>query len=579
MTRGTLVFPLAFLSLMLGCGRPDRAADRSSAAAGPPTPGDWAIVRLEAEADSLNPHTSSTDIASRIEGGANNSNIYESLLYTDPKDYITNQGRLANSPPEISEDHLTYTFTIREGVQWHDGKPFTPEDVLFTFKAVVNPFVDNAPKRSYLTDLTNVELVDGRKIRMTVRKPYFMNEIVLGEYIFIMPKHIFDSSGILDSFSFADIIGPEGKNNTKLKEFGEQFNKHPNNRMPIGTGPYKLERWDTGKEIVLVRNEAYWGKKAYLDKIVYRIITDNTAALTALKAGEVDFNPRVQPIQYVQQTSGAAFDQQFAKGTYTVPTYQFIGWNEERAFFKDKRVRQALTMLVDRAQIIETLQFGLAKPAATPFFLGASDMNTTIKPLPYDPKRAAELLDEAGWTDHNGDGIRDKAGVPFRFEILGSSSSTFTSQLMPILKEEFRKAGIDTTERLIEFTVFVNSMRDHKYDATISGWAGDLIQDPYQLWHSSSIANRGSNYISFRNPEADHLLEQARTEFDSDKRRQIYQKWQEIIHEEQPYTLLFYPEQAAAYHRRFQNMRFLPVRPGYDWQEWFVPKTAQMAED
>jgi peptide/nickel transport system substrate-binding protein len=294
-----------------------------------------------------------------------------------------------------------------------------------------------------------------------------------------------------------------------------------------------------------------------------------------LKAGEVDANPRVLPIQYAQQTSGAAFDQQFVKGTYSIPVYYFIGWNHERPFFKDKRVRQALTMLVDRPQIIQTLQFGLARPTASSFYLGSSELNTSIQPLPYDPKRAAELLDEAGWIDRNNDGVRDKDGVPFRFELLGSSSSTLTEQLMPILKESFRKAGIETTERRIEFTVFINNMRDHRYDAGLSGWAGDLINDPYQIWHSASIANRGSNYISFRNAESDRLIEEARTEFDAEKRKQIYLKWQELIHEEQPYTFLFYPEQPMAYGRRFRNVRLLPIRPGYDLLEWYVPKSLQ----
>ncbi len=575
MKRPTVSLLILILMVMLGCSRPDKAATAGGAVEGPPANGDWIIVRFEAEPETLNPVVSTTAVSTYIVGGANNSNIYESLLQTDSSDWSKLLGRLAESRPEVSDDHLTYTFTLRDGVKWHDGKPFTAEDVVFTFKSVVSPSVDSAPLRSYLTDLKSVEQVDSRKVRFTVSKPYFMNEIVLGQFIDIVPKHVFDPQGLLDGLQFADIVGPQGRTNTKLKQFGEQFNKHANNRSPIGTGPYRFEKWDTGKEVVLVRSEDYWGKKGFVDRIVYRFILDNTAALTALKSGEVDVYPRMLPIQYAQQTSGAAFEQQFTKGTYTIPQYYYLGWNEERPFFKDKRVRQALTMLVDRDQIIQTLRFGLAKIAASSFYLGSDVLSKTIKPFPYDPKRAAELLDEAGWTDHDGDGVRDKDGVPFRFELLGASSSTFTEQLMPILKESFRKAGIETTERRIEFTVFVDSMRDHRFDASLSAWAGDLVNDPYQLWHSSSIANRGSNYISFRNAESDRLIEQARTEFDPETRKQLYLKWQELIHEEQPYTFLFYPEEPIAYQRRFQSVRFLPVRPGYDLQEWFVPKVSQ----
>jgi len=571
------VFTLALLSLsfLSSCTKPGASGETAATNVSEPVPGDSAIVRFETDADTLNPYTWATAPAGRVMGGPNNSNVFESLLYSDPNDYTKIQGRLAVSRPEISEDHLTYTFTIRDGVKWHDGTPFTAEDVLFSFKALMNPFADSGFVRSSLADLADVELVGDHKVRMTMRKPYFLNEIVLGEIVLIVSRHVFDPQGILDSFKFTDIISPQNKSNRKLKEFGEQFNKHPNNRAPVGTGPFKFEKWDAGKQIVLVRNDDYWGQKPYLSQVVYRIITDDTAALTALKAGEVDFNPRVSPIQYAQQTSGPAFDQQFVKDTIIAPNYYYVAWNEQRPFFKDKRVRQALTMLVDRDQIIETIRFGLGKPIASPFVLGSPQLDTDIKPLPYDPKRAGELLDQAGWVDHDGDGIRDRNGIPFRFELLGSSSSTLTGQLIPVLKDAFQKAGIATTEKRIEFTVFTNTMRDHKFDAAITAWSGDLIMDPYQIWHSSSIANRGSNFVSFRNAESDQLIEQARVEFDEAKRKQIYFKWQELIHDQQPYTFLMYSVQPVAYRKRFQNAHFLPVQPGYDLTQWFVPKSMQ----
>jgi peptide/nickel transport system substrate-binding protein len=575
MMRRVLILALLSLSFLSSCRKPGATGENAAPNVSQPVPGDTAIVRFETDADTLNPYTRGTAPADRVMGGPNNSNVFESLLYTDPNDYTKVQGRLAVSRPEISEDHLTYTFTIRDGVKWHDGTPFTAEDVLFSFKALMNPFADSAGIRSYLGDLKNVEVAGDHKVRMTMRKPYFLNEIVLGEFVLIVSRHVFDPQGILDSFKFSDIISPKNKSNAKLKEFGEQFNKDPNNRAPVGTGPFKFEKWDAGKEIVIDRNDDYWGQKPYLSKVVYRIITDNTAALTALKAGEVDFNPRVTPVQYAQQTSGESFDQQFVKDTITLPNYYYIAWNEERPFFKDKRVRQALTMLVDREQIIKTIYFGLGKPIASPFVLGSPQLDTDIKPLPYDPKRAGELLDQAGWVDHDGDGIRDKDGIPFRFELLGSSSSTPTGQLIPVLKEAFQKVGIATTEKRIEFTVFTNSLRDHKFDAAITGWSGDLIMDPYQIWHSSSIANRGSNFVNFRNAESDQLIEQARVEFDEDKRKQIYFKWQELIHDQQPYTFLLYSVQAVAYGNRLKNVHFLPVQPGYDLTQWFVPKSMQ----
>jgi peptide/nickel transport system substrate-binding protein len=158
---------------------------------------------------------------------------------------------------------------------------------------------------------------------------------------------------------------------------------------------------------------------------------------------------------------------------------------------------------------------------------------------------------------------------------MGTAQNQFTDQLLPILKEEFRKVGIDMAERRLEFTVQVENLRDHNFDVSALNWVSDLVGDPYQLWHSSQSRERGSNYVSFHNEEVDRLIEQARMEFDPERRKQLYWRFQEILHDEQPYTFVYYPLEAAAYHRRFQNVVWLPARPGYDLSAWFVPMSSQ----
>lgn len=261
----------------------------------------------------------------------------------------------------------------------------------------------------------------------------------------IIPKHVFDAGGLLDGFTYKDVIGPKGKTEAKIQEFAKQFNVHPANRAPVGTGPYRFEKWDSGREITLVRNDDYWGKEPYLDKVVYRIINDPTAALIALKAGELDLQPHIQPIQYNEQTSGAAFDQQLTKTSYSTPAEALILWNNERPFFRDKRVRRAMTLLIDRQKIIESIRLGFGQVAVSPFDPRSLEFDSNLKPLPYDPRHAAELLDEAGWIDYDGDGIRDKEGVKFKFEFLGPTGSSAFSQLSPVLADSFRKMGIEMT--------------------------------------------------------------------------------------------------------------------------------------
>ena len=537
-------------------------------------PGDWVVVRFEAEPDSLNPVISTSALSQYVLGGALNSQVYELLMGYNRKDWDVTEPLLAEGAPTVSDDHLTYTIKSRDGVKWHDGRPFTADDVLFTYKAVACPWTDAAAKRSLLTDLADIQM-DGRTIRFIMSKPNVYNQRnVVTNFLPIIPKHVFDEKGLLDGFTYKDLIGPKGKTDPKAKEFGDQFNKHPANRAPIGTGPYKFEKWDSGREVVLRRNDDYWGKKAYLDKIVYRIIVDPAGALSALKAGEIDMQPRLSPAQYKDQTSGEAFEQQFAKVKLSIPGEYYVFWNNARPFFKDKRVRQAMTMLIDRVKIIDTVRLGFGQIGVSPFHPEAKDFNPNLKPVPYAPERAVQLLDEAGWKDHDGDGVRDKDGVKFKFEFLGTSGSATYKQLAPIMADALRKAGIEMTERVVEFAVGMKTLREHKFDAGTGAFTFDLVQDPFQQWHSSSVAD-GLNYQNFKNAESDRLIEQARVEFNDETRKALYWRWQELIHDEQPVTFLYYQQEPVAYSKRFRDVQWLPLRPGYDLRTWWVPAASQ----
>ena len=570
-----LVILVFLLPLVLaGCGGRDRPAgsivDGSDQ---DPVQGDWMILSLQAEADTMNQLISSSQSSQTIFYGSLGSFVGEWLLGYDTENWRSEKPLLAESYPDVSDDNLTYTFTLREGVRWHDGESFTADDVEFSAKAMMVPFVDAAPWRGYFSDLADVE-VEGREVRLIVDQPFWLNDSILSS-LPILPKHLYDPEGVLDGYSLPDILSPSARDDETLREFGEAFNSHPANRQPIGTGPYRFESWESGSQITLVRNDDYWGEPAQLDRVIFRFITDSTAALTSLKSGDTDFYPRMTPIQWVQQTSGADFESQYAKQNYTIPQMNFIAWNPMRPFFADKRVRRAMTMLIPRQQIVDSLRFGLAEVAVSSFNPNAPDFNPNIEAYPYDPERAVALLEEVGWVDHDGDGIRDKDGVKFSFEFLGYTGSQYIEQLLPILRDELGKVGIEMTERRLEFNIMAESTRDKQFDAMSMNWVSDLLSDPRQIWHSSSADNRGSNFVSFRNPEADQLIDDARLEFDPERRRELYWRFQEILHDEQPYTFMMYPQEAGAYHRRFLNAEFLPTRPGYDLTSWFVPEAAQ----
>jgi len=227
-----------------------------------------------------------------------------------------------------------------------------------------------------------------------------------------------------------------------------------------------------------------------------------------------------------------------------------------------------MTMLLDRDSILKNLRYGFGRVVSGNFFYESPDYDRTIEPWPYDPAKAAALLDEAGWMDSDGDGIRDKDGVPFRFEFTMTSGSQFADQMSTILKEELAKVGIEMSIRPLEWALFTKMLDDRNFDAVIMGWSLPVEADPYQVWHSSQT-EKGSNFIGFTNREADLIIEEARVTFEKEKRVQLYRRFHQIMHEEQPYTFLFVNESLVAVDRRFESVNVYPL--GLDTSEWWVP--------
>jgi peptide/nickel transport system substrate-binding protein len=502
-------------------------------AVGPEAPedGDWLVRRIGAEPATLNPVTATDVYESTINGY-----VYESLLERDNRtlDLVP---LLADSY-EVSPDRLSYLFTLRDGLKWQDGKPLTSSDVVFTFKTVKDESVDAPHLRSYYRSLEKIEALDARRIRFTFSEPYFKSLEMIGG-MSIIPQHIFSTG---------------------------DFNTHPAGRSPMGSGPYRFVRWETGKEIALEKNKDYWGEKPYLDRIVFKIITDETVALQVLKRGEMDLMA-LTPVQWVKQTEGRKFRRAFDKHKYYLPGYSFIGWNGRRPVLSDPKVRRAMTMLLDRDSILKNLRYGFGRVVSGNFFYESPDYDRTIEPWPYDPAKATALLDEAGWVDSDGDGIRDKDGVPFRFEFTMTSGSQFAEQMSTILKEELAKVGIEMSIRPLEWALFTKMLDDRNFDAVIMGWSLPVEADPYQVWHSSQT-EKGSNFIGFSNREADLIIEEARVTFEKEKRVQLYRRFHQIMHEEQPYTFLFVNESLVAVDRRFESVNVYPL--GLDTSEWWV---------
>ncbi len=673
----------------------DTPADNNATYTGEPVTGDWVVMDLLDEPESLNPFTSTSASATNIY----NNYIYESFLQTERKPPWDDEPLLTESLPEISDDHLIYKWKLKSGIYFHDGHPLTMRDAVFTLKAIMNPYVDDLPTKPYYAELDSMDLLDDLNLVMYCVQPYFLHQGFLGGFS-ILPEHVFDAAGLMSDLTYFQVKNGsafgriaeyienkedikwrelipavtlaalersiESSTNDKIKwrdvreavpgfdnlsirerfdkvtalladhpdgagavrlsnevfkstndvlntlpitaeiksrsradgfplrdelrgvcrdihdrieKFGRAFNTHPQNRSPtVGSGPYIFESWSTGQEIVLKRNANYWRGEGYawLDKIVWRVLTDQTASLVALKNGEIDFVETLRDLQYLTMTNRQSFLDEFVKSTYIIPSYNYLGWRNTHPIFKDKWVRRAMTHMVRREDVRDKLLFGFAEIVTGNFYRYGKDYDSSIVAYKYDPEEAVRLLKEAGWEDVDGDGILEKDTLEFRFEMLIPSVSSFAQQLTSILREDLYMIGVEMNIRQLEWSVFINNyIRNHNFDACYLGWVFGMKGDPKQVWHSEAARGRGSNHIQFVNAEADSLIDAARVEFDEEKRIAMYHRFQRILHEEQPYTFMFSTMRKPAYDKRFKGVRWYPFRPGYLFDEWFVPKDEQ----
>lgn len=544
--------PLAMtLTLILGaCGGSapesaslDSAATTESAgggdvASGEPVDGGWLVSRLGGEPAHLNRVTLNDASANRL------ARLVQEPLLMRNNETLELEPHLAKSY-EISKDKLTYTFHLRDDVKFSDGVAFTAHDVKFSYDKIMDPKVDSGPLRNYFLSITGCEVVDDHTVRFTCEKPYFKTLVVLGEDLTIFPKHIYETG---------------------------DFNKHPNNRAPIGSGPYVFEKWDTGQELSFVRNEDYWGVKPHVKRRVMKIITDDNAAFQVLERQDLDIMG-MTPDQWVTRTNTPSFEEKFSKHVYYTPFHSYIGWNMRKPTLSDRRVRTALTHLLDRELILKTIYHGYGRVVSQSVFVDSVEYNHDLKPYPFDPAKAAALLDEAGWVDSDKDGVRDREGIKLELEMLIVANSDTAQQVTTLLKEQCGKVGINLSLRPLEWATFIESLRKRTFDGCLLGWVMDPENDPYQIWHSSQTVDIGSNHVGFSNEEADQILEDARKEFDQQKRIQMYNRLNEIIHHEQPYTFLFCPPALVAVDKRFENVHPYPL--GMDSKEWWVPEHLQ----
>ncbi|MEN9795878.1 MAG: hypothetical protein RLZZ150_855 [Bacteroidota bacterium] len=576
MNKFLLLASAACALFFTACGG---GATSESDVAGDPVAGDWIVIHQLSDPHGINPYVTSDAGATAMA-----DRVFQKLL---GQDFLTTDlyPVLADARPLVSDDHLTYTFTLKQGIAFSDGKPLTASDVVFSFKAIANPLIaDAAALRNNYESVKDVVATTPSTVVITMSQPYFLAEYFLGS-LWIMPKHVLDPKGLTDKYTFAETKSIDAAQaNPAMKEFAEWYGSEEVRRDPklnIGSGPYAYEEWKTGESVTLRRNDAFWAKgkdawnPAYADKLVYKVINDRNSAVVALKNAEIDFMEYVPPTKYTEEIDTVATPH-LRKYPFQTQAYSYIGFNMARPILSDVNVRKAIAHCVDRDALIKQLVRGLATTVNSPIYQDRPEYDKSLPNIAYDPNTAKSLLAQAGWADANGDGVLDKAingkNTPLTLTMLINAGNELREALAVNLSEELRKIGIKMEIRKLEWSVFQENQKARQFDLYIGGWINDPIpSDPYQIWHSSQAKNRGSNYVSFMNPRVDQLLEMNRVEFDEQKRTAYMKEFQQIIAREQPYVFLWSPLYPAVYNRRLQNVKFSSVRPGYNPPQWWVP--------
>jgi len=527
---------LALALLLVGCQSPT-AQRTDSAAVGHPVDGDRLVIPIISDPPSLD-FLTCTD-------------AWCLLVARFVTDFLVDEGENLETVPriasswEFSEQDRVLTFHLREGVRWHDGAPFTSRDVLFTYRRTIDPA--SGARADQFQDVQEVTAPDDFTVVVRFRQP---TVLALDMWkVPLLPEHL-----------------------SKGARAAPSSPSHP-----IGTGPFRFVRSERGREIVLEANLDYFLGRPYLDGMVFRVIPAPATQFQALLTGETDWSA-IPAAEWPKQSSRPEFRKQFQIFEYPALFLHYIGWNERGPLFSDARVRQAMTLALDREGFVNKVFHGAGIAAAGTFHPGHFGFDPALKPLPYDPEKAAKLLDEAGWRLTLPQGVRKRGNRVFRFTLLIFQGDPMQQQIASLLADSLGRLGVQMEIKVLDFPALLERMHRHDFEAVLSGWALSSNPDPTALLHSDPVLGP-SNYVGYSNTEMDRLLLDGRHATDPDKRREIYHRLQELQSRDQPYTFLFFPVSRVALDGRFRDVRASPVasplKPYPGPLRWYVPAQLQ----
>lgn len=417
---------------------------------------------------------------------------------------------------------------LKKDVLWHDGVRFTAKDVIFTYEQIINPKVYNSIKSNY-KEVKSVKAIDDFTLQIDYKNPYFKAlEIWM---VGILPYHILKNEKNLMTSNF--------------------------NKTPIGTGSYKIKNFKVGEDVELFANDKYFEGKPKIEKILYKFLPDSNTSFLYLKQKKLDLGG-LTPLQIDRQISKEFKDNYkiIEKASFS---YTYLGFNLKNKKFKNKNVRKALSLAINRQELVDILYFGHAKVCNGPFLPDSYVYDKNTKAIKQDIKKAKELLKMQGYTKEN----------PLSFEVVTNTGNDIRINAAQILQYQLEKVGVKMKIRVMEWQAFLNTIvQPRNFEAIILGWSLALMPDAYPLWHSSSSKLGGFNLVNYKNKEVDSLIQSASTIVDRQEFGKIYKKIFKIIRDDIPYLFLYIPNSILAISKEIKNVKPAFIGIMHNQKDW-----------
>lgn len=583
-----VAFILATVFCLQNCT--ETPADKQSNAVG-----NTLRIRIEGAVPSLNPYLPSTSYSGFVAG-----QIMQTLGFLDPQT-LELEPLLVKAIPKariVTEGPYkgcqAFDFEINELATWDNGTPITAADVIFTMKIIFNPPLPTVRYRSYCEFLKEIETDPANPKKFTA---YFSKYYILAVetmcQVPIFPAYNYDPNNLMTNIPLKDLVDQKKAEqmakqaNSPLQAFATEFQlpKYGNDKnFVVGSGPYRLESLDGQQSIVLVKKANWWGDKAregnpnlaaYPDKLEYKVLPDENAAINLLRSGDLDLALTISPVRFNELKKETSLTEKYNFSVSGMLAYNRMLLNLKNPKLSDKRVRQALAHLMDYDYMLNTVAAGLGQRTVGPVNPAKSFYAKNIIPYDFNLQKTKDLLADAGWKDSDGNGVLDKVingkKTELTLDVLLGTGSKVIEQISALIVETGAKAGIKFNLMPTVLNLITEKTVSGQYETALMG-VGQFpgLYDFHQYYHSKSLAPAGDNRSRFINAEADKVFDALRTTENEAARNELYLRAQEILHEEVPEIFLFAPMQRYVVSKRFEPVLTVN-RPGF-YEQFFKLK-------